>query len=246
MSNSLFVYASELLHHWLALFAGPVVTVVLLVLDKGLKREIKPKPFVALLLIGIPIAMFLAWRDEYTSAEWRGSDITRLTAQLQDEDARTHALSGQLAAKQQPIVVQAAPDPAVEELLERQDRELRALKSEMPSPRKRALQLSNDILKFMADRRKSEPNLTPPVGLTKAGYNQALNEINQKYTRWLHQTGAQYDVRFEARLQAVIDDMQAAGIKTDSLRICVFSNGNTLAMEACGARIGALAEKLPH
>lgn len=245
MWSNFLVYVSEIFGHWLALVFGPVITLVLVFAEKWLKWDVRRKHYVIVFLIGIPFAMFFAWRDEHTSSEWRGKQITRLTAEVQDRDMQIRALNNELETKQRPIVVQAAPDQAVEALLARQDRELRALKNEIPSPRKRALRLSNDILAFLAARMKVEPNESPPVGMTKQQFLQAIKVSEQRYDLWARDTASQYQVQFGRRVETVIDDMQSAGIKTNRIQMCLYSNGNTFQIQDCGARIGALAEKLP-
>ncbi|MGH9688825.1 MAG: hypothetical protein ACRD5K_17220 [Candidatus Acidiferrales bacterium] len=245
MWTNALAFLSEIVAHWLALVTGPVVTLALIFIDKKLKREIKWKHFVALFLIGVPVAMFLAWQDEHTSAGWRGDQILRLTAQIQDRDSQIRLLKLELATKETPITVQAAPDPEVEEILRRQDEELRTLRSEIPSPRKRALQLSHDILGFLADRLKVEPNNTAFENApTRQEAVKALHDSEEQDDRWMRETESEYELHFGARVVSFMQDMQSSGLNVDGLQPCQFPMGNTFAIEECGARIGALAEKL--
>lgn len=151
-----------------------------------------------------------------------------------------------LMAKDRPIVVQAAPDLEVQKLLKRQDEELIKLKDALPSPKRKALQLSNDILKFLADRMKIQPSSPDLIGATREQWQQKMNEHTQNYVKWMNETAAEYQVRFGVRVSSVMEDMQTAGLNTANVQMCIFSNGNTFMTQECGARIGALAEKLPR
>lgn len=246
MWGALLAYVAAVFRHSRAIFTSGGGALVFFFWEHYTGRRIRWKVIAAICSVGCIVAMFLAWNDEHASAEWRGRRIYALTAQVDDRNAQISHLQEQLEAKQQPIVVQAAPDPEVEKLLALQGKELATLKSETGSPRKRALQLSNDILKFIADRMKGEPDVGPPFGATKEQFLNAMNAEDREYTQWMHQTASEYALRFGVRVDAVIDDMRADGIKTKTIEGCDSSNGNTFMIQGCGASIGALAEKLPQ
>ncbi len=249
MRREFFEYLLSVVDHAFFWFGG-----IALVIVEALKKVPRTKEwaerlrweFWAIAASCIFIATFQAWHDEFKQAETFSSSNSQLIGEnsilKQDKDT----LTAELVNKERPIIVQAAPDPEVQRLLKRQDEELAKLKSEMPSPKKKALQFSNDILKFLGDRMKVQPNLPALMGVTSEQWQQKMNEHTQNYMRWMNETAAEYQVRFGARVSSVLDDMQSAGLNTANIQMCVFSNGNTFGVQDCGARIGALAEKLPR
>ena len=247
MASHIFVLFREVIGHWLAFVTGSVVSVGILIWEKWKKREVKWKTIVAIFSIGLLVSLFFAWQDEYTSAEWRKVEISRLSGILQVKDAQIQQLQSQVAAKDRPINLQVQTDPQVLELITRLDEDLANTKSKLPSPRKRALQLSKDVLMFLADRMRTRPSF--PVwdrNRTSEQLVQALNDTDKAFTKWTTDMVEDYHLRFGVRVDAVIEDMQMAGLDPTEIRRCDFSNGNTEMIQSCGSRIGAIAEKLPQ
>jgi hypothetical protein len=237
--------------HWFFWFGGIVLVIFELVKripnwkDKA-EKWFPAKIFWGVAVLCMAIATFQAWHEEHTRAAQLSDDKIALSAKNDALNAENGRLTNQLIAKERPIVIQAVPDAEVQKLLKRQDEELAKLKNSVPSSRKKALQLSNDILNFLSDRMKTQPDTPELIGMTKEQWQQKMNEHGQNYDRWMRETAAEYQVRFGARVSSVSDDMQSAGLNTVNIQGCIFSNGNTFRIQQCGAQIGALAEKLPR
>jgi hypothetical protein len=245
MSSYFWVFVTEVFHHWIALVTGSAVSLGILTWEKRQKTEVKWKTITTIFLAGLALSLFFAWEDEYTSAEWREGEIYRLSGLLLGENSQIQSLQSQLVAKDRPINLQVQPDPEIHTLLARQDAELLKLKGELPSPKKKALQLSNDILRFLSDRMKTKPN--PPIfnGTANEQRVQMSNEFEQSFLKWMSETASEYQIRFGPGVSSIIDDAQSAGLSAENIKICIFSNGNTFEIQECGSRIGALADKLP-
>lgn len=249
MRHEVFEYLLSVVDHAFFWFGG-----IALVIVEALKKVPRTKEwaerlrgeFWAIAALCIFIATFQAWHDEFKGVETLNSSNSQLTGENKILKQTNVELISKLMEKERPIIVQAAPDPEIQRLLRRQDEELAKLKSEMPSPKKKALQLSNDILKFLGDRMKVQPGTPELMGATKDQWEQKMNEYTRNYVTWMNETAAEYQIRFGARVSSVSDDMQSAGLNTANIQMCVFSNGNTFGIQECGARIGALAEKLPR
>jgi hypothetical protein len=144
--------------------------------------------------------------------------------------------------------VQAAPDPEVQKLLKRQDEELARLKSKMPSPKKRALQLSNDLLRFLDEQMKTQPQLPMPhAGMTMEELTKQRDGYSALYIQWMNQTSSEERNRFALRMAEVFQDMQDEKIDGNATSsMCQFFNGNTFGIQECATSIGVLAQKLSH
>lgn len=76
----LHLFINGLSQHWIAIVGGAVVGALVLALGLfGLKIE--KRWVAAIFLIGLLVASFRAWRDQYASAEWRGKDRQRVIGQ---------------------------------------------------------------------------------------------------------------------------------------------------------------------
>jgi len=247
MWNHVLVYFSEIVNHWIAIVTGSAVSLFILIKEHRSQTPVKWKIIVTIFVAGCLLAMFFAWQNEYTSAEWRGGEIERLTAAIQAQQAQIQNLQTLVAQKDRPIILQQQTDPAILKLVERQDAELARLKSEIPSPRKKALQLSNDILKFLGERQKDEPTFQFSPTTTTDEWNQHMQQERQAYTAWMNQTAAESRERFALRVADVLEDAKENGIDTSRIQgICEFYNGNTFALQTCGVNIGSLARQLPQ
>src|SRR5689334_14426796 len=188
------------------------------------------------------VSCFFAWQDEYTSAEWGGQEIIRLGIRSSDQAMQISQLEGQLAQKDRPILLTQAPDPEIRKLLQRQEVELAKIKTELPSPKKKALQLSKDMLSFASTVLKNQPN--PPMPLrsqTQEQYTSQMNQFQQGYLQWMNGIAGEYGRQFAVRVASLEDDIKAAGLD-DTIAECQFSNGNTFGLQRCAALIGALAD----
>src|SRR5712692_7308767 len=65
MWRDVWQYVRALWKHWASLLAGPTATVILLVWQVFEKTNITPWVFWLVALTGVPVAGFLAWRDEH-------------------------------------------------------------------------------------------------------------------------------------------------------------------------------------
>lgn len=257
MTSNALVFVHEILRHWLAIVTGSGVSLFMLVKEKWSGKPIRRKAISAIFLAGLLISIFLAWQDEHTSAEWRGGEIQRLTGLTQQQDNQIEGLSSLLAQKDRPIVLQQ--DPEIKALLKGQQAEIGALRKEVPSPRKTALQLSNDILLFTEAARKNDPAEASfasrpdwDTGKSQQENERIATQFYQQLTRaeiaWMQQTASAYDLKFGTRVADLAQQAKDAGISDASSveDMCVGATGNTYVMEKCGARIGALAHRLPH
>ena len=247
--TELLLFVKVYLSNWQSYATGGVITGLISVGERLSGKSLSKKRYFLIFIVSFSLAaFFLAWRDEFRRAEGLNFINTQLGTENKILKQDKETLETKLASKERPIIVQATPDPEIQRLLKRQDEELEKLKSEMPSPRKKALLLSNDMLKFLGDRIKTQPS-SPGMELRRVSaeqWNQTMNEYTRKYETWMRETGADYQVLFGTRISSVLDDMQSNGLDTASIRICPYSNGNTFGIEDCGTRIGVLAEKFPH
>jgi hypothetical protein len=249
MRSHVWTCVAGIYDHWIAIVTGSGVSLYILVKEKYTDKPVRWKTILAIFFAGFLVSLFLAWQDQYTSAEWRGAEISRLNGLIQDQDEEIKNLRNELAQKDRPVVLQYTTDPEVTKLLKRQDAELARLKTQNPSPKKKALQLSNDILKFLAERVKNQPAL--PAGPTVGSDEESQRRRSEVWERvmgpYTRQVGADFQVYFGARVMAIANDMQAAGLTgfEGLTSACEFSNGNFYVIQECGERIGALSERLP-
>jgi hypothetical protein len=234
------IYISSVFDHWLFTWGGIVLMVIAMIQAAG--KSVKTRWFFGAASVCLVIAMFQGWQDQYMSAEWRGGEISRLGGVLQGKDAQIQRLQNQLIAKDRPIILQYAADPAIAKLVARQNKQID--QNPLPSPRKRALQVSNDILKFLADRLKEQPSIPLPTQTTREDAIRRTVQFSQAYDKWMTDTGADYGVRFGVPVAEVVQNMKEAGIDVSQLNGCTYSSGNTFAIQDCGTQLGVLAEKL--
>lgn len=192
----------------------------------------------------MPIAIFFSWQDQYTSAEWRATELLKANAVLSEKDHEIGALQTALAQKDRPLVI--TTDPEITKMLNRQERELAQLKDSLPSPKKRALQLSNDIFKFYDNRMKNQPHFPEQTPVSEQERNQQLAQFSQASEQWMHETGTAYNREFSSRVAILLEQMREAGLKEPGIEMCTESMGNTYSVQHCAARIGALADKFAN
>jgi hypothetical protein len=244
MLSHVFSYIAAIFDHWLASW-GAVGLLVVAMIEK-LHKPISKKWFIWAATSCALIAMFQAWNDEHTRADQLSSDKSALVGANNTLTKENGHLGDLLREKDKPIIVQAAPDPEVDKLLKRQDEELTNLKTQLPSPKKRALQVSTDILKFLGDRVKNQPTFFPTTGETGEDWRRQNDQFSQDYMKWMNETAAKYQVQFAIPIAEVLQDMKSEGIDISGVDICNVSNGNTFAIQKCGVGLGTLAEKLQH
>src|SRR2546427_9308954 len=87
MSRDLWAYVQALWRHWASLLAGPTATVILLVWQVFARTNITPWVFWLVALTGIPLAGFLAWRDEHVKV------LGQASAEQLEEQRRLKALA---------------------------------------------------------------------------------------------------------------------------------------------------------
>jgi len=82
MVSHLWSLLIEVAHHWLAVVTGSTVSLFMLIWEKKKEKQIKWKYVLGIFFVGLVVSIFFAWQDEYTSAEWRGREISRLEEEL--------------------------------------------------------------------------------------------------------------------------------------------------------------------
>ena len=243
MVNSVLGYISAIFDHWL--FSWGAVGLLVVAMIEKLHKPISKKWFVAAAGVCLLIAMFQAWKDENERAEKSSDSNKTLSAQNDALQQRNSDLTNQLVAKERPIVLQPTPDKEIEKLLRRQDEELARLKTQLPSPKKKALQLSNDMIKFSQNVTRNYPS--PPIiqgAKTREEFQAQMDQYDKSYVQWMQNVAADYDGQFAVRIASLEDDIKTSGL-IDTIEMCQHSNGNTFMLERCAALIGVLAEKLP-
>lgn len=144
-------------------------------------------------------------------------------------------------------------DPEIEKILRHQEEEISQLKSENPSPKKKALELSNDIIKFVADETRSEPIIPIRRAATGEEFAKQQEEDTAAYQKWGNEINVQFQYLFARRIAYLEDDVRAlnlpgpkpGGLPDEAFVHCENMNGSLRAIERCGIALGALASKLP-
>lgn len=251
MKQGFLEYLVSVADHTFFWFGG-----IALVIIEALKKVPRTKEwaerlrweFWAIAAICIFIATFQAWHEEFRQVEILNSTNAQLAGENKNLKQNNDTLTNRIAEKDRPIIVQAAPDPEVQSLLIRQDKELANLKNSLPSPKKRALQVSTDLLKFLAEREKVQPSFPMPhANMTTEEFTQQRDAFTQAYVRWMNETATECQTRFAIPLAQVLEDMKAENINVDNLAsMCAFFNGNTFMIQSCATGVGVLAQKLSH
>lgn len=117
-----------------------------------------------------------------------------------------------------------------------------------PAAKQKALDLSIDILRFVTDRKKTQPSVSA-LTIRNGVLEQQLSQFDQDYRQWMSETGDQYRILFAGRITAVLQDAKAAKVAVGDADLnCATSagagaDGNLAVIEMCGANIGAIAER---
>lgn len=252
MGHEIVEFLFSVLDHLFFWFGG-----IALVIIETLKKITRTKvwaerlrlEFWIIAAVCIFIATIQAWHDEFKRAEAFSSSNSQLTGENNSLRQERDSLTNKLIDKERPTIVQTTPDPQIGELLKRFEEDEKKYR---PSPRKAALKLSTDILKFYQDKLKSEP----PIPQEAPGMTQEqLKDAQTKYELWGKSVASEYVTRFGSRTRSLIDDMLAANFDPAGGDVPKMQNdcshppenGSRLVrmMEYCGSRIGAIAEKLP-
>jgi hypothetical protein len=246
MQSHIWTCVAGIFDHWLAIVTGSGVSLFILIKEKATDKPVRWKAILAIFFGGFLISLFFAWQDEYTSAEWRGTEIARLGGLMQGKDDQIKILQNELMLKDRPVILQYTTDPKLAKLLNQNTLDLARLKNSLPSPKKKALQLSNDMIKFSQDVTRNQP--TPPIfqgATTREEIGALMGKFEQGYVQWMNNMAANYNGQFAVRIVSLEEDVKAAGLP-DTLSMCEHSNGNTFGMERCAALVGVMAEKLPE
>jgi hypothetical protein len=197
------------------------------------------------------IAQGVAYRDlegDLEQANSRNGQLLQLNvAQKGKQEGLEHenlTLRDELMAKDRPVILQYTTDPQIAKMLNQQTQELLKLKNSLPSPKKKALQLSNDMIKFSQDITRNLPTLPAIRTASREEYIAQMDQFSRGYAQFLNNKAADYNGQFSVRLASLEEDIKAAGLP-DSLGMCQHSNGNTFMMENCATLVGVLADKLP-
>jgi hypothetical protein len=264
MTHQILGYLAAILDHWL-FWWGAIGLLIVAMIEKLLNRPLRKKWFFIAALACLVVAMFQAWNDENERAEKLLTANGTLTTQNRTLQQDKDRLVAELANKDRPLVVQVPPDPEISKILKTYQSELARLANQVSSPKKRALQVSTDILKFLGEREKGQPILSAkrsvvlndggrlgshPLGET--GYRRDLEwtqqaeRHEQAMTRYLNDTVADFHTRFTLSVNQVIQDMETAGIDSRMAEIYCTAANNIVVVQNCAVTLGTLAEKLPE
>src|ERR1700730_237416 len=226
--------------HWTPILTGGVFSIIMLILNKPIRR----RHVAWIMLIAMFVSCFWAWRDEYTSAEWRGMEVVRLSAVLANQQSHVNELESALSQKDRPIILQPQTAPEILKLMAQLVTQASQAKS---APRKRALHLSTDILTFWVERTKSEPPFPAPLKRAPEELKKLIDEWDQNHRAWSKDTESEYLLRFGPRISSTVEDFRSAGMNVDkSVEPCILGGGVGTSIEYCGSQIGGLAGKLPQ
>jgi len=249
--NNLWICLRGISEHWIGIASGSTVSLGILIYEKWNEKPVRWRIIVGIFFLGLLASLFFAWQDQYTSAEWRGGEIKRLSGEVSAKNEEIKRLNGTISQKDRPIILQTSVDPQLKKLLVQQEVALEKLKNQIPSPKKRALQLSSDILKFLGEREKIQPVFPEPPavspGMSMDTYRQLSQQKNAEYDRtcdsWMNTIRADYKSQFSVRIIQTLEDFKNVGLEDPSQGLCWWG-GNLFAIQACGAKIGLYAEKL--
>jgi hypothetical protein len=236
MRHDVFVFVGGLWAHWASIVFGSVLSLIVIVVEKWALKEVKWKHVSWVMLAAIVVSCFLTWRDEYTSAEWRGGEIIRINAQLDDKNKEVEQLKSR-----PPIVVQSKTDPELIRAMGLIEKHLSQVEDQpVLSLKKRALRLSSDILKFYDERKKGEPKM--PFQFKDRQEQENWFNSTVYYST---QTQDNYLSIYGGRVREVLDDLKEKGLTDPTLdAMTQFKVGAALPDEVA-VRIAALAQKLP-
>jgi hypothetical protein len=247
--SELLLFVKVYLSNWQSYATGGVVTGLISVGERLFGKPLPKKAYFLIFVVSFSLAaFFLAWRDEFRRADGLASSNSQLSAENGLLKQTNGTLTSKLMEKERPIILQATPDPQIEKLLRRQDEELAKLKNSLPSPKKRALQVSTDLLKFLTEREKAQPSFPMPRdNTTREEFTKQQDGFEQAYLQWMNGTATESQARFAIPLAQVLEDMKAENIDTGNVSgFCTFFNGNTFGIQNCATGIGVLAQKLSH
>jgi septal ring factor EnvC (AmiA/AmiB activator) len=232
---------------WQGYVTGGGITALLVVGERLAGKTLPKKVFVAIFVLSfLLVSMFVAWREEYTSAEWRGGEVSRLSAVSQAQQNQVQQLQSELAQKERPIILQQQPNPEISKLISLQEQEISKMQDKLPSPKKRAYQVSNEILKFLEERTKAQPKPTRSEVTTQRDWNKQVNQIESAYETWANETSSQFRLRFTIPIAGVLEDVRQTGREPGGLNaLCNAMNGNLFAIRECASGIGNIAPSLP-
>jgi hypothetical protein len=231
MSNVI-LFISAVVAHWLVTFGG-VAMVGFGLWEKYKHKETAKWIFWGLAVVLLVVAFYQAWSDEHHNTEVVIGEKANLSGANYTLAQQNQRLLDLLGAKDRPLVVQLPPDVEVEKLLRQQQRELEQLKQARPSPRKKAVQLSRDIIAFLADKIKNQPHMEPGVDANV-------------YINWMNGIASDYTNQFALRIASTEEDARNAGVNANNIMTCNYSNGNTFGVQDCAQKIANLAEQLPQ
>jgi|ERR1700723_651269 len=153
--------------------------------------------------------------------------------------------------KKPPVLVQH--DPVIDQILKSQQDQIAQLRTQFPCPKKKALELSNEIIKYATDAIKDMPLPTMVGATTKEESARRFQHDIAEEERWQNQLNAGFQYQFARRIADLQEDVRAlhlpglmpGGLPDESFLHCDNMNGNPTAIEKCGISLGNLANKLP-
>src|ERR1017187_8346972 len=247
MPNELWMFIVAVFHYWQSLLTGGAIAIVIMIYERKNNKPLRWDVIAGVMVAALFISCFFAWKDQHGAADSESREISRLAGMQQADATQIGNLQTLLASKDRPVVLQATADPEMTAILKRQDEELTKLKASLPSPKKKALQLSHDILSFVAERSRMRPPApTVNYGANREEFKRQWDQYAQTLTAQANETAAQYQIRFGSQVSSVLNDLKAANINTAAIDGCITSSGGDFWMQICGSRIGALADKLPE
>ena len=176
-----------------------------------------------------------------------GTKISSLTAEVSTKDSEIDWLRDH-----QSVVVAPTSDPKIASILQQLQNDDRALKSEPKNIlKKRALQISHDVLTYLAERDQVKPSDANFDHDSLEQLRQAENNYLQKYNVWWNETRQFYLLNYSLELISVLNEMKAQGIDTKSIlsggndirSLCQIAV-NELVLSDCGSTVGTLAKQI--
>ncbi len=82
MAGHFWLFLSSVWVHWAPLLTGGLFSILMLIVNKPIRRRY----VIWVMATALFISCFLAWRDQYASAEWRGRENYRLSAIIAERD----------------------------------------------------------------------------------------------------------------------------------------------------------------
>ncbi|HWF39731.1 MAG TPA: hypothetical protein VG322_14500 [Candidatus Acidoferrales bacterium] len=99
MPSHFWIFLTEIFSHWVTFVTGSAVSLIILVKEKYTEVTVKWKAISAVFFLGVTFSIFFAWQDEYASAVWRGTELAKSNALVDEKGREIHQLESQISQK---------------------------------------------------------------------------------------------------------------------------------------------------